>query len=303
MTFDRHRTKRPCDVEGYAAPLTATRYDRRTVRTRFFHERASRGSRRGAIQRAPEARRATTTGKPAMKIMIIGASRGLGRALAEGVCSAGDTVIGVSRLRPDALVLPQGVELQWIEADMASPAEAAAHIAQAAPAAFDVLICNVGIWETAAFTDGYAFLDEPDDAIVNLVNVNLTATLLLLKRLVPRLLQSAKPQVILTGSTSALRQSGRPEVAFGASKFALNGVADALREGFRSSRLAVTCLQLGNLNTDDALSVPLEAAAARGEGGLVPVHDVVAVVRTLLRLSDAAFVRELVMPAIADERF
>ncbi|WP_262390314.1 SDR family NAD(P)-dependent oxidoreductase [Burkholderia arboris] len=241
--------------------------------------------------------------EPAMKIMIVGASRGLGRAFVEGLCSAGDTVIGVSRTRPDALTLPPGVELQWIEADMASPAEAAAHVAQAAPFSFDVLICNVGIWEAAAFTDGYAFVDEPDDAIVELVNVNITATLLLLKRLVPRLLQSEKPQVILTGSTSALRQSGRPEIAFGASKFALNGVADALREGFRNSRLSVTCLQLGNLNTDDGLSVPLGEAAARGEGGLVPVHDVVAVVRTLLRLSGAAFVRELVMPAIADERF
>jgi hypothetical protein len=62
-------------------------------------------------------------------------------------------------------------------------------------------------------------------------------------------------------------------------------------------------LQLGNLNTDDALSIPLETAAARGNGELVPVHDVVAVVRTLLTLSPASFVRELVMPAIADERF
>ncbi|WP_321838626.1 hypothetical protein [Burkholderia cepacia] len=39
------------------------------------------------------------------------------------------------------------------------------------------------------------------------------------------------------------------------------------------------------------------------DGGLVTVHDVVAVVRTLLQLSDAAFVREPVMPAIADGRF
>ncbi|CAB3746309.1 hypothetical protein LMG29660_00161 [Burkholderia puraquae] len=66
---------------------------------------------------------------------------------------------------------------------------------------------------------------------------------------------------------------------------------------------AFTCLQLGNLNTDDALSVPVEEAAARGDGGLVPIRDVVAVVRTLLHVSDAAFVRERVMPAIADERF
>lgn len=238
-----------------------------------------------------------------MKIMIIGASKGLGRALTEGTCSRGDTVIGVSRTRPTDLLLPETVDLQWIEADMSDPANAARLIAEQAPAELDVLICNLGIWEEKAFSDDYAFLDDADDVIANMVNTNITATLLLLKRLVPRLLHAHKPQLILTGSTSALRQSGRPEVTFGASKFALNGMADALREGFRDSRLAVTTLQLGYLNTEDVLSVPRDVAAENGNGQLIPVHDVVAVVRTLLHLSSASFVRELVMPAIQDERF
>ncbi|KAG1439540.1 hypothetical protein G6F57_019362 [Rhizopus arrhizus] len=123
------------------------------------------------------------------------------------------------------------------------------------------------------------------------------------RRLLPRVLNAARPQLVLTGSTSALPRSGRPEVAFGASKFALNGIAEALREGFRERRLAVTSLQLGYLNTDDALSVPVADAAARGEGGLVPVHDVGAMVRALLQLSPSGFVRELVLPAIADPRY
>ena len=129
------------------------------------------------------------------------------------------------------------------------------------------------------------------------------ATLLLLKRLLPRLLGGAKPQLILTGSTSALPQSGRPEVTFGASKFALKGIAETLREGFRDQRLAVTCLQLGYLNTQDDLQTPVEQAAQNGEGQLIPLHDVVALVRSILSLSDASYVRELVLPAIADERF
>jgi NAD(P)-dependent dehydrogenase (short-subunit alcohol dehydrogenase family) len=100
-----------------------------------------------------------------------------------------------------------------------------------------------------------------------------------------------------------LRQSGRPEVAFGASKTALNGIADALREGFREQRLAVTTLQLGYLNTTDDLSTDRDAAARRGEGTLIPLHDVVTVVEAITKLSDASFVRELVLPAILDPRF
>ncbi|MDV3443842.1 SDR family NAD(P)-dependent oxidoreductase, partial [Pseudomonas otitidis] len=53
----------------------------------------------------------------------------------------------------------------------------------------------------------------------------------------------------------------------------------------------------------DPLAVPMEEAAARGEGQLVPVHDVVTMVNALLRLSAASFVRELILPAIEDGRF
>jgi hypothetical protein len=51
------------------------------------------------------------------------------------------------------------------------------------------------------------------------------------------------------------------------------------------------------------LGVPRDAASLRGEGGLIPVHDVVTMTRALLNLSDASFVREIVMPALMDERF
>lgn len=242
-------------------------------------------------------------GREPMNMMIVGAGRGLGRALLEGLGQPGDSLIGVSRRRPEALAVAPEIDLQWIEADLARPSEAVAQIAARAPAVLDVLICNVGIWEEHAFSEQYAFLGDSDESIGRLVDVNITATLLLLKHLVPRLLDAARPQLILTGSTSALPRSGRPEVAFGASKFALSGMADALRESFRDQGLAVTVLQLGNLNTDDPLSTPLAAAAARGEGQLIPVHDVVILVDALLRLSAASFVRELTLPAIGDGRF
>lgn len=234
-----------------------------------------------------------------MNIVIVGAGRGLGRALVQGLGNEGDTLIGVSRQRPDWLSL----DAPWIAADMAAPAEAATTIERAAPDVLDVLVYNVGVWEENAFSDDYRFLEDDDGAIASMVAVNVTAPLLLIKRLMPRLLRSSRPRLILTGSTSALRQSGRPEVTFGATKTALNGMADALREGFRDQGLGVTVLQLGYLNTEDDLSVPVDLAVQRDAGQTIPVHDVVAAVRMLLNLSDASFVRELVMPAIRDGRF
>lgn len=239
-----------------------------------------------------------------MKIMVVGASKGLGRALIEGLGEAGDTLIGVSRNRPDGLAPRPGIEVQWVEANLGDPAQAAQVIEQAvADGGLDTLIYNLGIWEALAFDPAYDFLGDCDAQLQAIVSCNITATLLLIKRLLPLLLKSPSPRIIFTGSTSGLPQSGRPEVAFGASKFALRGIADALRENYRQQRLSVTCLNLGYLNTEDALGTPRAEAEQRGDGQLIPVHDVVQVVRMALSLSSASFVKDITLPAILDERF
>ncbi|CRM22173.1 SDR family NAD(P)-dependent oxidoreductase [Pseudomonas sp. 52 E 6] len=239
-----------------------------------------------------------------MKTMVVGASKGLGKALIEGLGEAGDTLLGVSRSRPEHLDHKAGIEVKWIEANLAKPAQAAQVIAETIlESGLDTLIYNLGIWEEFAFDPTYNFLADDDDQIEAIVTCNITSTLLLIKRLLPVLLKSPNPRIILTGSTSGLPQSGRPEVAFGASKFALRGIADALREGYRQQRLAVTCLNLGYLNTQDPLSTPRAQAEQRDEGHSIPVHDVVQVVRMALSLSSASFVKEITLPAILDERF
>lgn len=233
-----------------------------------------------------------------MQVLIVGASKGLGRALFDGLAAAGHHTIGVSRS------IPAGADpARWIAADFGDPVAAADAVLAAAPESLDTVIYNLGVWEPTAFSEDYDFLAQNDSTTLALVATNVTGPLLLLQRLLPVVLRSAQPRVILTGSTSGLPRSSRPEVAFGASKAALNGIADALREHYRAQQLAVTTLQLGYLNTDDTLDVPREEAAARGGGELIPMHDVVEIVRATLALSGASYVRELVLPAIRDERF
>lgn len=236
-----------------------------------------------------------------MRLLIVGASSGLGRALFDGLAAAGHDTVGVSRSVP-ADVDPA----RWIAADFSDPATAADTVVGTISdtgGVLDGVLYNLGVWEPTAFSDDYDFAAQDDAVTLGLLASNVAGPILLLQRLMPLLLAGAQPRVILTGSTSGLPRSGRPEVAFGASKAALNGIADALRARYHGDRLGVTTLQLGYLNTDDTLSVPRAEAAARGEGTLIPVHDVVAVVTTLLGLSPASTVRELVMPAILDDRF
>jgi short-subunit dehydrogenase len=238
-----------------------------------------------------------------MKILIVGASKGLGKALVEGLAGDDDTVIGISRNRPKDLQLQTEAKVDWISVDISNAIQASNIIEKQAPTELDVIIYNLGIWEEEAFSNRYYFLNSSDEEIINLINTNITSAILLLKRLIPRLLESKRPQIILTGSTSGLPQSGGPEVAFGASKFALRGIANALREGFREEKLAVTCLQIGDLNTEDSISVPIDIACQRGSGTLIPLHDVVDITRTLIKISTSSYVKEITLPAILDARF
>ena len=211
-------------------------------------------------------------------------------------------IIGVSRKAPTDLTVAPSCALRWIEADLSDPEAAAARIADQAPAELDAILCNVGVWEQGfhrrlrlpgrfAATDRAAAGHQHhrhDPAVA-------TAD--------PAPAGSRQAAAGADRFDLRIAAQRRPEVAFGASKAALSGIADALRERFRAQRLAVTCLQLGYLNTEDGLAVARDEASRRGEGTLAPVHDVVAMVRALLSLSDASFVRELVLPAILDERF
>ena len=238
-----------------------------------------------------------------MRILIVGASKGLGKAFIEGLAGNDDTVIGISRNRPKDLQFKTEAKVEWISVDMSNSIQAANIIEEQAPAELDVIIYNLGIWEEEAFSNSYQFLESSDEEIVNLINTNVTSAILLLRRLIPRLLKSRRPQIVLTGSTSGLAQSGGPEVAFGASKFALRGIANALREGFREEKLAVTCLQIGDLNTEDSISEPIDIACQRGNGSLIPLHDVVDITRALLKISNSSYVNEITLPAILDARF
>jgi len=66
-----------------------------------------------------------------MRVLVVGASKGLGKAFMEGLGKPGDTLIGVSRSRPEGVVVGKGVEVQWIAADLGQPAAAVEAVAQA----------------------------------------------------------------------------------------------------------------------------------------------------------------------------
>ncbi|QDH20263.1 SDR family NAD(P)-dependent oxidoreductase [Saccharibacillus brassicae] len=232
--------------------------------------------------------------------LIFGASQGLGDAFARGLPKAGDTMWLVSRSRPSSLELQDGVERIWIPADL-SEADAApiifGHIQQAQ---LDVVVYNLGIWEREGFEDHYTFDRDESEHISRMIQTNITSAIVCLQGLLPNLRRADSGKIILIGSTAGLSNANNAQVTFVASKFAIRGIGEALREHLRQDRIAVTCINPGELAAEIPYAEGRERALEAYGGTRIPLQDVIDLASCLIGLSPAACVKEIHLPAMTD---
>ncbi|MGC5773963.1 SDR family NAD(P)-dependent oxidoreductase [Paenibacillus pabuli] len=232
--------------------------------------------------------------------LVFGASKGLGDAFVRGVPEQGDKVWVVSRTKPDNLKLSDGVERIWIQADL-SDLHASTLVSDALQnETLDVLIYNVGIWEKEGFEDHYTFDQDTPAEISNLIHVNITSAIVCIQALLPHLRQSTAGKIILIGSTAGLNNSNNTQVSFVASKFAIRGITEALREHTRHDGIAVTCINPGELAAEIPYEEGSERALSKHNGTRIPLQDMVSIVKCIVSLSKAACVKEINIPAITD---
>ncbi|MFD0590171.1 SDR family NAD(P)-dependent oxidoreductase [Paenibacillus sp. GCM10027627] len=232
--------------------------------------------------------------------LVFGASKGLGDAFVRGLPEQGDRVWIVSRSRPGSLDIEDGIQRDWIQADLGQ-SQASAMIADALKEEMvDVLIYNVGIWEKEGFEDHYDFEKDLPAEISNIIHVNITQTILCIQALLPNLRRSDAGKVVLIGSTAGLDHTNNAQVSFVASKFGLRGIANALREHVRKDKIAVTCINPGELAAEIPYEEGADKAISMYDGTRIPVQDVVSLVKCVVSLSKAANVKEIHMPAITD---
>jgi NAD(P)-dependent dehydrogenase (short-subunit alcohol dehydrogenase family) len=233
-------------------------------------------------------------------IMIVGASRGLGAAFAAGLPDAGDRLLLVSRKRPD-LDGRDGVERQWVKADLSRPDAPRLLAGAVGRRALDVLVWSAGIWEKDAFTARYRFDSQPTSVTRRLVEVNLTAPLLGVQAVLPALRRSRNPKVVVIASLSGREGTSGPEVAFAATNFGRRGLVHALRESLRKHRIPVTSINPGTIATvESPYAAGRDAAIRATKGTMIPMHDIVDLLRAVLRTSRATCVQEIDIPAMAD---
>ena len=169
-----------------------------------------------------------------MKILVTGASDGIGRALALDYARAGAEVLATGR-RPKA-DLPTGTT--YVQADQSD--------AVAASQAIEAAVARMGGLDVAVLNAGIGFVGDPatDTRIDEQIEVNLSATILVARAVAPFVLASGG-SLVLVGSTA---RTAPNFAVYAATKAGLSGFARSLREEWRG-RAHVAILHPGPTRT------------------------------------------------------
>lgn len=223
------------------------------------------------------------------RVVVVGASRGVGAAVAEHLLPRTTELIGVSRS-------PANFG-RWIEADVSTKGGIEAVRDAIGNLSLDALLYMGGTWESKAFTQEYSFEECAEADIERVIAVNLLAPIRLVKSLLPALKRAKNPKIVFMGALSGLDNFPVREVANTASKFGLRGAVHALREELRPDRIGVTVINPGNIGTPEVLEDLKQAGQPKTNA--IPLLDLLKVIDCVLALSRSTCIKEIQIPAMS----
>jgi len=215
------------------------------------------------------------------RILLTGASGGIGQILVERLCAAGAKLLLAGRSGEALEYLAQRFsgQVSLVYADL-TRAQDRQQVADAVrrQGGVDCVINAAGI-------NQFSLLEQQsEDAIARLIDVNVTATLQLTHLLLPLLHQ--QPRALLVNLSSTFGSIGFPGfTAYCASKFALRGFSEALRRELADSRIKVLYI------------APRATRTAMNSAQVVAMNDALKV-----EMDDPQQVAEEILRAIVRER-
>ena len=244
--------------------------------------------------------------------VITGATKGIGRAIADQLWSKGYSIAVCSRSEADLVemkqVLAQALRPSYSGAEKETPegggtqqvltqvcdvsdqkqVTAFAKTIHDAWGSVDLLVNNAGSFEPGKL------IEEPDGTLQRLLQTNVMSAYWLSRALLPDL-RAAENALIVNICSIASMQAYPPGGSYAVSKFALRGLSTTLRDELKEEGIKVTAV------------FPGATRSARWEGVEMPQHrlmlasDVAQSVVGLLSLSPQAVVEEiLIRPQLGD---
>ncbi|MGZ2412811.1 uncharacterized protein ACUXST_002253 [Sphingomonas sp. F9_3S_D5_B_2] len=178
--------------------------------------------------------------------IVTGASSGIGLELAKLAAQDGyDLIVAADTPFVEAgpALKEFGVDVQQIEADLATQQGLDQLIARIGDRQVDVLVANAG------HGLGHGFLDQDPQEWQHIVNTNITGTLLLIQPIVKKMVDRGEGKVLITGSIAG-HMAGTFQAVYNGSKAFIDSFSAALNEEIKGSGVTVTCLKPGATETN-----------------------------------------------------
>ena len=175
------------------------------------------------------------------KVLITGASSGIGLATANKLIGQGYAVTGLAR---DFSKAPK-IDMQTVELDLSKLDELADSLDSdtVLNQGFDCLVLNAGYGR-------FGGLEQfSHTQIRHLLDTNLVSNFYLLKHYLPEFKKRGAVDIVFIGSESAL-SGAKQGAVYCASKFAIRGLAQSLRADCANSDIRVMLVNPGPVRTD-----------------------------------------------------
>jgi short-subunit dehydrogenase len=178
--------------------------------------------------------------------IVTGASSGIGLEIARLAAQDGyDLLVAADEPLVDVSSALQGlgVEVQSVEADLATEEGVRRLVAAAAGREVDVLVANAG------HGLGHAFLEQDPAEWRHVIDTNVTGTLLLIQEIARRMVARNEGRILIVGSVAG-HIAGSFQAVYNGTKAFIDSFADALGNELKDTEVTVTCLKPGATDTE-----------------------------------------------------
>lgn len=177
-------------------------------------------------------------------VLVTGASRGIGEAMARRFAAAGAKVTIAARSADALASIAEEIGATAVTVDLLDPAQVDGLIDEVERRAgpIDVLVNNAGL-ETNTW-----FLDEPVDVTRNVIRLNLEAPVVLTRAVLPGMLARGRGHLVFTSSLAG--STGFPGLTtYSGTKAGVNNFVASLRIELRDTPIGSTIVAPGPVDT------------------------------------------------------
>ncbi|WP_125776586.1 beta-ketoacyl-ACP reductase [Antribacter gilvus] len=186
-----------------------------------------------------------TPDNPGRVVVVTGAARGIGRAIAERFVADGDRVATLYRGGD----LPEGVTGYVADVTDTAAVDAAFSQIEADLGPVEVLVANAGV------TRDQLLMRMSDEDFETVIDVNLTGTFRCVRRASKGMIRLRRGRIVLVGSV--IGQMGGPgQVNYAASKAALVGMARSISRELGGRGITANVVAPGFVETDMTAALP-----------------------------------------------